>query len=142
MLYFQLVPLRGISNLVPRPQNKILVPFRGFFPNIRWPPLSLIYGSTPSPLGMNAHLRASGKSIAASKPNLRWTPRSVLVREISLTLLQADLLSSPEILFGWIEDPERMGGSTGKRVVTSFPVRVSWEEPGGNPVCWLVELLT
>ena len=40
-----LVPLRGEINLGPRPQNKILVPFRGHFQKIRRAPPSLLYGS-------------------------------------------------------------------------------------------------
>ena len=96
---------------------------------------------------MIAYLKASGKSIAASKPNRRWIPLSVLVLEISLpTLLQAELLSgavpSTVDLFGVTEDPARIGGRTGKRAGKSLPVRASWDEPGGNPVCWLVELFT
>lgn len=82
----------------------------------------------------STYLKASGKSIAASNPNLRWTPRSVLVRDISLkTLLQADLLSNVE--------PEFIGGSTGKRAATSLTIMASWDEPGGNPAWWPGELL-
>ena len=33
-LCFMLVPLRGKINLGPRPQNKILVPFKGHFQKI------------------------------------------------------------------------------------------------------------
>ena len=84
--------------------------------------------------------------MAASKPNLRWIPRNVLVREISLTtLLQADLsnpIPSPGNLLGVTEDPARIGGRTGKRDGKSLPVRASCDEPGGNPVWWLAELFT
>ena len=41
-LCFILVPLRGKINLRPRPQNKILVPFRGHFKKIRQAPPSLL----------------------------------------------------------------------------------------------------
>ena len=46
-LCFILVLLRGKINLGPRPQNKILVPFRGFFQKIRRTLPSLSYGSPP-----------------------------------------------------------------------------------------------
>ena len=46
-LCFVLVPLRGKINLGPRPQNKILVPFRGHFQKIRRAPPSLLHGRTP-----------------------------------------------------------------------------------------------
>ena len=42
---FILVPLRGEITLGPRPQNKILVPFRGHFQKIRRAAPSLLYGS-------------------------------------------------------------------------------------------------
>ena len=48
-LCFILVPLTGKINLRPRPQNKILVPFRGHFKKIRRAPPSLLYGSPPPP---------------------------------------------------------------------------------------------
>ena len=44
---FILVPLRGEINSGPRPQNKILVPFRGHFQKIRQAPPSLLCGSPP-----------------------------------------------------------------------------------------------
>ena len=46
-LCFILIPLRVKINLGPRPQNKILVPFRGHFQKIRRAPPSLLYGSPP-----------------------------------------------------------------------------------------------
>ena len=46
-LYFILVSLRGKINLGERPQNKILVPFKGGFQKIRRAPPSLLYGSHP-----------------------------------------------------------------------------------------------
>ena len=49
MLCLILVPLRVKINLGPRPQNKILVPFRGRFQKIRRSPPSLLYGSPPPP---------------------------------------------------------------------------------------------
>ena len=45
---FILVPLRGKITLGPRPQNKILLPFRGRFQKLRQACLSLLYGSTPA----------------------------------------------------------------------------------------------
>ena len=50
-LCFILVPLRGKINLGPRPQKKILVPFRGHFQKIRRTPPSLLYGSPPRDVG-------------------------------------------------------------------------------------------
>ena len=44
-----LVPHRGKINLGPHPQNKILIPFRGHFQNIRRAPPSLLYGIPPPP---------------------------------------------------------------------------------------------
>ena len=49
--YVLLIPLRGKINLGPRPQNKILVPFRGNFQKIRRAPPSLLYGIPPPPRG-------------------------------------------------------------------------------------------
>ena len=46
-LCFILVPVRGKINLGPRPQDKILVPFRSHFQKIRRAPPSLLYGSVP-----------------------------------------------------------------------------------------------
>ena len=49
---FILVPLRGKINLGPRPQNKILVPFRGHSKKLQLAPPSLLYGSAlPPPWG-------------------------------------------------------------------------------------------
>ena len=44
-----LVPLRGKKLFGPRPQNRILIPFRGTFQNFRRSPLSLLYGSSFPP---------------------------------------------------------------------------------------------
>ena len=41
--------LRGKNEFEPHPQNEILVPFRGYFQNFQWSPLSLLYGSSPFP---------------------------------------------------------------------------------------------
>ena len=50
MCCLQLVPLRGKKLFGPRPQNRILVPFRGSFQNFRGSRLSLLCGSPPREL--------------------------------------------------------------------------------------------
>ena len=46
-LCFILIPLRGKINLGPRPQNKILVPFKGHFKKIRQAPRHFYMGVPP-----------------------------------------------------------------------------------------------
>ena len=62
-LCFILVPLRGKSNLRPRPQNKILVPFRGHSKKIRRTPPSLLYGSPPAPRRNLSNCEVGGKKV-------------------------------------------------------------------------------
>ena len=47
LVFLEMVPVRGENEFEPRPQNEILVPFRGSLQNFRRSSPSLLYGSPP-----------------------------------------------------------------------------------------------
>ena len=65
-LRFILVPLRGKITLGPRPQNKILVPFRGHFKKIRGVPLTHPRGTFLAILRLNVRSHKKGSYIKKS----------------------------------------------------------------------------